>query len=761
MAGRAARSRQGNLPVELTSFVGRRRELAEIKRLLTTTRLLTLTGSGGAGKTRLALRAASEMARNFSDGVCVVSLAPIDDPQLITQATFSALGLQDVSSRWSLSALSDYLREKRLLLVLDNCEHVLDSAAVLAVTLLKACSELRILATSRQALGMAGEVRLRVPSLSLPDATGSLSPAQIAGFDAVALLVERAAAVQPGFVVDESNAASVLHLCARLDGMPLALELAAVRLEGLTVEQLIAGLDRELSAPAIASRGGEARQRTLEATLDWSYSLLSEKQRLTWARLSVFAGGFTEEAAATVCSADADFTQLLAALVESSIVQRDSLLSSPRYSILETVRHYGRQKLRGLGEEIELQTAHREWVRGLAKATSTFDDAPPRAFNLVHLERDNLWSALEFCRRQPQDIPIGIDIVASLTNYWFSRGPLRDVRRYLEALLPATEPNTYWHARCLAAMALFADALDDAATAEIMGTEALRIAGQLGDADLAGWACGSLLFAAFVQGKSEGVVELSNAMLGASRATRSESMMALALHYTSLNALGQDEVDEAIEVGEAAVKICRDAGDYFTRGLVLNTLAEARRRKGEVSQAEALGREGVAAKHMLDDRRGIATLVETLAWIASDARDDVRAATLLGCAQSLRDSMAIPILTPWAPQHDARTEITKERLTEAGFRKAFGQGIDMSVAEVVDYARGQAPVKPVTASGAKPSTVLSRRELEIARLIAEGLTNKEVASRLFISSRTVETHVTNMLNKLGLSSRTQLARWVG
>jgi predicted ATPase/DNA-binding CsgD family transcriptional regulator len=766
MAGRAARSRQGNLPAELTSFVGRRRELAEIKRLLTTTRLLTLTGSGGAGKTRLAVRAASEMARNFSDGVCLVSLAPIDDPLMITQAAFSALGLQDVSSRWSLSALSDYLREKRLLLVLDNCEHVLDSAAVLAVTLLKACPELRILATSRQALGMAGEVRLRVPPLSLPDTTGSVSPAQLAGFDAVALLVERAAAVQPGFVVDESNAASVLQLCARLDGMPLALELAAVRLEGLTVEQLIAGLDRELSAPAMGLRGAEARQRTLEATLDWSYSLLTEKQRVMWARLSVFAGGFNEVAAATVCpsrgSTKADFTQDLAALVESSILQRDSLEQPPRYSMLETVRHYGRQKLRELGEEIQLQMAHREWIRGLAKATSTFDDAPPQAFNVVHLERDNLWSALEFSRRQTDDAPIGIDIVASLTNYWFSRGPLRDVRRYLESLLPATAPNTYWHARCLAGVALFADALDDAVTAETMGTEALRIAGQLGDTELVGWACGSLLFAAFVQSKRDGVAAWSNAMLGASRATGSESMMAVALHYTSLNALGQDDVNEAIEVGEAAVKLCRDAGEYFTRGLVLNTLAEARRRKGELTQAEALGREGIAAKHMLDDRRGIATLVETLAWIASDARDNARAAMLLGCAQSLRDSMAIPILTPWVPQHNARAEITKERLGETGFRKAFVQGIAMSVAEVVDYALGQTPVKPAAAAtAAKPSTVLSRRELEIARLIAEGLTNKEVAARLFISIRTVETHVTNMLNKLGLSSRTQLARWVG
>jgi predicted ATPase len=262
----------------------------------------------------------------------LVSLAPIDDPLLLTHAVFDALGLQDVSARWSLSALSDYLQGKHLLLVLDNCEHLLDAAATLAWTPLRSCPELRIMATSRQALGMAGEVRLRVPPLSLPEAAVSLSPAQIAASDAVALLVERAAAVQPGFCVDEANASSLLQLCARLDGISLALELAAVRLEGLTVDQLLAGLDRELTAPALTLRGPEARQRTMEATLDWSYSLLDEGQRRLWARLSVFAGGFGQQAAETVCSGLEPHDDLpgdVAALVESSILQFDQAVRAP------------------------------------------------------------------------------------------------------------------------------------------------------------------------------------------------------------------------------------------------------------------------------------------------------------------------------------------------------------------------------------------------------------------------------------------------
>ena len=753
--------------MELTSFVGRRRELAEIKRLLTTTRLLTLTGSGGVGKTRLALRAAAEMARNFAEGVWLVSMAPIDDPMLTTQAVFNALGVPDVSARWSLSALSDFLRGKRLLLILDNCEHLLDSAAAVAGTLLRACPDLRILATSRRALSMPGEVRLRVPPLSLPLADVSLTPGQITGFDAVALLVERGAAVKPGFAVDDSNAASILRLCSRLEGMPLALELAAVRLEGLTVDQLLAGLDRELSTPTAVMRGGEARQRTMQATLDWSHSLLTNRQRRLWARLSVFAGGCGEDAAKTVCAgleeSDEALSEVLAALVESSIVRRDDRVRPPRYSMLEPMRQYGRQKLRELGEEAQLLQRHRDWVLQLIRDVNTFEREQAQRFHGVYSERENVWAALEFCRRQPGEAGAGSEIVALLTNYWLCRGPLRDVRHYLESVLPLIEPNTHQHAGCMIGIALLSNALDDAGTAEAMGMQALDIARQAGEVNQAGWACGALLFAAFVQGKREGVEELSQAMLEAGRSTADPSLVAISMHYLCLNLLVQGKVEDAIKAGEEGLVLCREAHNLFVRGTIINGIAEARRRRGELVEAEALIGEGVLCKKALDDRRGLATLLETLAWIRSDRGSDVRAATLLGCAHGLRDWMAIPILAPFVPMHEACESTTRTRLGEAAFMKAFSRGQELTSAEAVDYALGQAAAKPTaeSAPAVPTSTPLSRRELEIARLIAEGLTNKEVAAKLFISNRTVETHVTNMLNKLGLSSRTQLALWVG
>ena len=331
---RVRRARPSGLPAELTSFVGRRPELREVKRLLATTGLLTLTGSGGAGKTRLALRAAADMSRGFPDGAWLVSLAPVQDPLLVPHAVFSALGVQDLSAGLSLSSLTGYLAGKQMMLVLDNCEHLLDGCAVLASTLVRSCPGLRVLATSRQALGVAGEVRMVVPPMSLPEAGGGSAVEQALSSDAVWLLSERAAAVVPGFTIDAANAAGMVELCRRLDGIPLALELAAVRLGSLSLDQLNQGLAQELSILGGGNRGAEARQQTLEATIGWSYRLLDEQERLLWARLSVFAGGFEADAVTEVCCDRRlpahQIAHVLAALVDKSILQRQLTGSSAR-----------------------------------------------------------------------------------------------------------------------------------------------------------------------------------------------------------------------------------------------------------------------------------------------------------------------------------------------------------------------------------------------------------------------------------------------
>ena len=376
-----------NLPAEVTSFVGRRAELREVKRLLSTTRLLTLTGSGGAGKTKLALRAAAEMSRGFPDGACLVLLDSVRDPLLVTQAVFSALGVHDLSSGLSLSSLADYLAGQRLLLLLDNCEHLLDACATLASTLLAACPDLHVLATSRQALGVAGEVRMVVPPMSLPAEGEDTSVQQLLGYDAVWLLSERAAAVVPGFTVDAANAAQVLALCRKLDGIPLALELAAVRLASLSLDQLNRGLASELSILGLGNRGAEARQQTLEATISWSYGLLDEQERLLWARLSVFAGGFEEDAAA-VCADPripaGRITCLLGSLVDKSILKRQLTgAGPPRYWLLETMRQYGRERLRETGELGMTQQRHLDWIRALGEV-GAWDSRQVAVFHRMH-----------------------------------------------------------------------------------------------------------------------------------------------------------------------------------------------------------------------------------------------------------------------------------------------------------------------------------------------------------------------------------------
>jgi predicted ATPase/DNA-binding CsgD family transcriptional regulator len=765
VAGAPVKTRPNNLPAELTSFIGRRNELSEVKRLLTTTRLLTLTGSGGAGKTRLALRAAAEMARGFPDGVWLVSLSSIDDPQLVVQAVFGALGLQDISSGLSIATLTGYLADKHLLLVLDNCEHLLDSCALLAITLLKSCPQLHVLATSRQALGTTGEKRMRVAPLSLPEDGASLSPEQIATFEAVALLTERAAAVVPGFKVDHANAAEVLRLCRRLDGMPLALELAAVRLEGLTVAQVVRGLEGELPVLAQGDRGAEARQRTLEATIEWSYGLLDEEERLLWARLSVFAGGFEEEAAVAVCSGaglpSVRVVEIVASLVEKSILQRDLSVQPARYSFLETVRQFGRQKLTELGEEAALQSRHLDWILELARALGAFDNRQAEMFRRMHIEHDNLWSALGFCLRQPETIGRGAEICAHLRPYWHSQGPANDVRRLLDSLIALTNPDSVQRAQCLSAAALVAAAQIDSRSAHAMGEESLRISRQLHDDDAVVRSLWSLIWLAYAEKRFDEGTTLAESMLALANGMGVRWVVAMALTSIATFRVYTGAFREAVQLGEEAASICRVLGESWMRAQVVAVIAHAWWRLDDLDRAEAAAKEAAHLMNELDDRRSLVTLVETLAGIAVARGKVERAAILFGCASRLLDSIANPFIEVQLERHRGLEASARGGLDEVAFPAAVARGRSMTIDEAVAYAVDKrSPTKPAPPARVEPRVRLTRRELEIARLIADGLTSQQIATNLFISERTVTTHVTNMLNKLGLNSRIQLASWV-
>ena len=765
MGDRARGGQLSNLPAELTSFVGRRRELREVKQLLVTSRLLTLTGSGGVGKTRLALRAAAEMSRGFPDGAWLVPLAPIHDPLLVTQAVFNALGVHDLSAGLSLSSLTDYLVGKRLLLVLDNCEHLLDGCAVLACTLVQACPDLRLLATSRQALGVTGEVRVIVPPMSLP-AGDDVAAERILGSDAVWLLSERAAAVVPGFAVDTDNAAAALHLCRRLDGIALALELAAVRLGSLSLDQLNQGLATEVSILGSGNRGAEFRLQTLEATIGWSHGLLDEQERLLWARLSVFAGGFEEDMVTEVCS-DARLpaeriVPVLGALVEKSILKRQLRGSrAPRYWLLETLRQYGRQRLRELGQEAATQERHFAWICALGKIAGAWDGRQADVFQRLHQERDNLWAALGFCLQQPSLMEAGAELARNLLAYWSSRGPLADVRRVLAALIEAAPANSMPRARLLWVAASMALSQNDYGASAALSEESLRIGTETRDVEVVGWSLTLGAIPLWVKGEIAAAAERLESALSLARLMRVKQVELNALNTVCGISIARGRLGRAIQAGEQCLALSKNRGEFWVRGYVLNFLGQAHWLRGERSYAEALARESVVCKHAVDDRNGLTIALETLAWMAAERGQHQRAGCLLGAAERVRDESALTLIELFRVQHDRSVTVAVQGVGQRSFDAAFARGRAMTIDEGVAFAmEDKRPPKPAPAARGEPQSELTRRQLEIARLVADGLSNRQIAARLFLSERTVETHITNILNRLGLASRVQLSRWI-
>jgi non-specific serine/threonine protein kinase len=418
--------RVGNLPVDMTSFVGRRHEVAEVKRLLTASRLVTLTGVGGVGKTRLALRVANEVQRAFPDGVWLVELAALGDPGLVAQTVASALDIRDLSTRRPVTVLTDHLADTQLLLVLDNCEHLLDACAAVADALLRACPGLRILTTSRQALSIAGEHIFTVPPLSVPDANVPSPAEALAHYEAVTLLIERAAAIAPGFSVTQENHVAVARLCAQLDGIPLAIELAAARLRSLSVDQVAERLESRYRLLTGGSRAAPPRHQTLRALIDWSYELCSEQEKRLWARMSVFAGGFDLMAAESICAgeelnADA-ILEVVDHLVAKSVLFSEMQDGRVRYRLLETIRQYGRERLTESGQEAGLRLRHRDFYLRLAQQSVSEWCGPGQEAWLARLriEHDNLRAALDFCMTDPAETQAGLDLASALRFHWIA-----------------------------------------------------------------------------------------------------------------------------------------------------------------------------------------------------------------------------------------------------------------------------------------------------------------------------------------------------
>ncbi|MFD2083405.1 non-specific serine/threonine protein kinase [Actinopolymorpha cephalotaxi] len=781
-----ATAQVGNLPADTTSFVGRRRELAEVKRLLSVTRMVTLTGLGGVGKTRLALRAAHALRRTFRDGVWLVDLANVTDPALVAPTVAESLRVLERSRRDPARMLADHLRDRHLLVVLDNCEHLPESCAVLADRLLSAAPGLHLLVTSRQRLDVATEHTLTVPPLPLPDARdhpgGDAADGREAGarqvpgrFEAVALFVDRAAAVQHDFVLTEENQDAVVAICRRLDGIPLAIELAAARVRALTPGQIRDRLDQRYGVLTAGPGCGDPRHRTLEAMLDWSYDLCSAGEQAMWARSSVFANAFDLDAAESVCAGDdlarEDVMDLVTGLIDKSVLLREDHAGRAGYRQLTLVRDYG---LRRLAEQERLDATRRRHFgyfrqEGARTARQVFAPHQVEWFARLRREHDDLRAALDLALADPDLHQDGVRLAADLLFHWLN-GYLNEGREWLDRLLAATAADTAADTPGTAPAAGRADALWANAWLALIQTDFPAARTMLAQAR-------SILETEDAP-STRGYVELFSGMLatatGDTDAGLAHYARALELHRAGRNphgiastlirsamahsALGDSA--QAVELAEEALSLCTDAGDLWHRAYVLLALGIEVWREGDVARATILERESLRHNQRLDDQVGVALNLQVLALAAASAGQPARAAGLFGALDSLSRALGLSLTgyTHLSGYQERCVRELRATLGEEAYARAFAEGAERGHDHAIAVALQEEPDRRGVRSGPGNSP-LTRREREIADLIAQGRTNKQIAGALVIAQRTAESHVENILVKLGFTSRAQVAAW--
>ncbi|MCP2242570.1 ATP-binding protein [Lentzea aerocolonigenes] len=763
----------GNLPVELTSFVGRRREVTEAKRVLSVSRLVTLIGFGGIGKSRLALRVAAQVRRSFDDGVWLVELGELRDPELVAHTVAAVLGLReqatvgpgDHSACPPMTLLTEYLAARHVLLVLDNCEHLVDPVAKLVDALLRACPGLRVLTTSRQALGVGGEVTLPVPPLPIPDLAQPPTLRGLPQVPAVALFVERAVAVVPEFCLTADNLDAVAQICRRVEGLPLAIELAAARLAALGPQEILNRMSNRFRLLAAGPRSAPTRQRTLQASIEWSYELCTRAEQRLWARLTVFAGSFELAAVEDVCAGDGlapeDVLDLVTSLVSKSILIRQDG-AHVRYRMLDTLSEYGQDRLRESGQETALRRRHRDWCAALVAGAEAewISDRQVDWFTRLEREYPNLRAALEFCLAEPGEAGAGLRMATSLYPYWFGRGQLSEGRYWLDHALAQQSRPSVDRARALYADSMLAGQQNDVAAAAALVDEGEEVAKQLDDASTHVLFTLAAGYVAGYQGDLSRSVALLDTVLDALRAGNDLPRLLDALFALAVYSGVRGDAARALACHEEVLAITEPRGEVWYRSLSLWALGLAVWQQGDSPRAAGLVRESLRLKRLIEDLLGIAWCLEALAWIAAGAPDPRHAAQLLGAAQALWHTIGASPATvrPMLAYHEECEKRVRLALGERAFRTVFQRGGDLALAEAITCALNEKPQGVPAPAGA--ATRLTPREQEVAELVAQGLTNKQIAARLVISQRTAEGHVENILAKLGLTTRTQVATWV-
>lgn len=865
-----------NLPTLLSSFIGREREITLVKELLAAARLVTLTGAGGSGKTRLAIQVANDLVDTFDDGVWLVELAPLADPSLVPAAVASVLGVQEQPGQPILDSLSRYLRTKQLLLVLDNCEHLIDASAQFADTLLRECLNLRILATSREALGITGENAWKVPSLTLPDARLQLPAfAALSQYEAVKLFAARATTVDRSFKLNESNASAVARICQRLDGIPLAIELAAARVKVLRLSELATRLDDRFQLLTTGSRTAIPRHQTLRAAIDWSYDLLTEAEKVLLRRLSVFAGGCTLDAAEQVAveqevSSRADskpatrfaprknyilpttsILDLLSHLVDKSLVIVDTQSMETRYHMLETIREYAIEKLHEANETDLQRTRHLDFFVSFSERA---EPKLKRAHQLEWFERldaeiDNFRAALNWALSEGR-VEKGLRIAGALARFWDMRGYWSEGLARVERLLiqPEAESRTLTRANALLTAAELAGSLGESkrareyleeligiarecgapgnrtlalglaslserifieapAAAESLLEEGLTIARSTGDE----WLIGSLLYhRGFLltgwkddQAAREAIEEslmlfkaagdLHGAAVATfhasriyfrqgdwarSRRVREESLPFLRQAkdrryvWYMVNGLGEiaraeGNYELAKRYYEEAFELARELGGKFQTALTCCNVGYIALYEGKLAFAKALFSESLELARKVDYGGTVACGLLGFAGVAAAENNARRAVQLLSVIELSLTTGDRRIFTPAdEAEYQRHLAIARKQLDDTAFSTAWEEGRAFTEEQAIAYAleppllHEQEVAQTTLRTAAKQDYGgLTEREQAVAALIAQGMSNREIAQELVVSERTAETHVGNILNKLGFTSRAQIRKW--
>ena len=807
-------SHQHNIPAALSSFVGREREMVEVERALAMSRLLTLTGVGGSGKTRLALEVAREVARIYPDGAWLVELAPLSDPHLLPQAVAVALGVRERSEgseQFSMPLLIDALRSKELLLVLDNCEHLVDACANLAETLLNSCPGLRILATSREALVVAGEATWVVPPLSVPELWRATAPEESAASESVLLFLDRARSRLPSFGLSTQNASAVTEICRRLDGIPLAIELAAARVATMSVEEIAARLGDALGLLTQGSRTAPPRQRTLRAALEWSHDLLGEPERRLFARLSVFVGGFSLEAVETVTPGEGigegDILDLLSGLVDKSLVLIEATGEhETRYGMLEPVRQYARKCLDESGEAEDLLSRHATYFLAEAEAAEPKLTESEQRWWLDRLEREhgNMRAALGWSLERGDEL--GLRLGAALSRVWYTRGYLSEGRRWLEKGLAGNgTASALVRAKALGKVGWLAEEQGDYEQARTAYEESLAIYRKVGDQKGIADSLGNLGSVASLQGDHVRATTLLEESVALLRRSENERDIARVLTKLGILALSRNNHTRAATLFGEALYLVRKVGDVRGMAVALNNLGSTMLSSGNSQRAMTMFEEALAKNREVGDARGVAasllnlglaaltradneraeellreslktlpeaedeqTVVECLeamAGVAGARRHPQRAARLWGAAEAFREDMGAPVPSDELAILEPYLTTARSLMEEEAWEAARVEGQAMSFEEAIEHALSeQIPATPTAPtldqpSSVKQSSALTIREGEVAAMVAQGMSNRQIAQELYLSERTIENHVSKILRKLDLASRTEIAAW--